>query len=101
MNNEMIDIIVKCVFAVCTVILQFYLLPMIKAKLGEYKWNEIMEFCRKCVQAAEKIYSPEQWEQKKKYVFEQMTTKINALGVSIDDSELNSIIEGFVKEVKG
>ena len=101
MDKEMIDIIVKCVFTVCMVILQFYLIPWLKTKIGEQKLQELYTFIEKCVQSAEKVFTEEEYKKKKEYVRDLAINKLEEIGVTVYDDELDAIIEGFVKSVKG
>lgn len=60
-----------------------------------------MSFIEKCVQAAEKLFLPEEKITKKDYVMKLALTKMNELGISMSEEALNALVEGFVKSVKG
>lgn len=100
MSNEMVTMIVKVVFAVISVLITTYVIPWIKSKMSNEKYNELIIFIGKCVGAAEKIYTPEEWVEKKQYVLSLAEAKMNSLGVLISADELNSLIEGMVYSVK-
>jgi len=100
MSNEMVTMIVKVVFAIISVLITTYVIPWIKSKMSNEKYNELIIFIGKCVGAAEKIYTPEEWVEKKQYVLSLAEAKMNSLGVLISADELNSLIEGMVYSVK-
>lgn len=100
-NKELMEILIKCVFAVLSVVLTGYVIPWLKAYVGEKNMAMLMEFIQKCVEAAEKLYLPEEWMDKKKYVLKLATEKLAELGLNMSEDELNAIIEGYVKAVKG
>lgn len=101
MDKEMITLIVKCVSAVIGVILTTYVIPWIKSSADAKKLNEVMDFCEKCVEAAEKKFTSEEWREKKLYVMTLISKQIEKLGIEMTTEEIDALIEGFVKEVKG
>lgn len=101
MDEKIIEIIIKSVFAVASVLITGYLIPWIKSKMSNEKYNELLIFIRKCVEAAEKIYTVEEWKEKKTYVVEMAEDKLDSLGIDITAEELNGLIEGIVYAVKG
>lgn len=100
-DSEILNMIFRLVFTVVGVIITNYLIPYIKTSVYAEKWAEVMDFCKKCVQAAEKKYTPEEWEKKKTYVMTLVAEKVSEIGISISISELDALVEGFVKEIKG
>lgn len=101
MNEEMINLVFKMVFAVASVLITGYLLPWIRSKMDNEKYSELLIFIQKCVEAAEKVYTPEEWKEKKKYVIDAAEHKLDSLGINITAEELDILVEGFVKVVKG
>ena len=101
MNQEILDLIVKLFLAVLSVIVTTYVIPWINSKKESTKFNDLLVLIEKCVQAAEKIYTPEEWSAKKEYVLELASAYAMDKGIDIDPAELNALIEGFVKVVKG
>lgn len=101
MNQEILTMIVKLVLAIVSVLITGYLIPWLNSKIESTKYNDLLTLVEKCVQAAEKIYSQEEWNQKKNYVFELTSTYAQEHGIDITPEELNAIVEGWVKEIKG
>ena len=100
MNNEMITIIVKAVVAVLSVLITSVVIPYIKEKIGEGKYNESKYYVEYAVRCAEQLYTPEQWEEKKKYVMTYIVRKAEELGINMTTEDLNILVEGIVNEVK-
>lgn len=98
------DLITKIVEAIVTVLLALvsaYVIPWLKAKIGTDKYNTLVDFAMIVVRSAEKIYTPEQWEEKKAYAVQIVTDKSAELGLKITTEQINAIIEGCVQSVKG
>lgn len=100
MNNQIVDLFVKLVCAFAGVIITGYVIPWIKGKMQNDKYADLITLCRMFVQSAEKIYTPDQWQEKKIYVFQLIENKAESIGVDISTEELNAIVEGLVYEVK-
>lgn len=101
MNQEIIDLVVKLVIAVVSVLITGYFIPWIKSLVDSTKYNDLLTMVEMCVEAANQIYTPEEWEKKKSYVVELVCNYAADHKVNITMSEINALIEGFVKAVKG
>lgn len=77
-----------------------YILPFIKAKIDEAKFDKFIYFVTVAVRCAEQLYTPEQWRDKKQYVLRFATLMLGKLNIQISESELDAIIEGIVNEIK-
>lgn len=100
-NKELMEILVKAIFAVMSVLITGYLIPWLKSNVQAEKMDAFMVFVEKCVQSAEKLYTPEEWKEKKQYVLDLATEEIKKLGIELSSATVEAIIEGFVKEIKG
>ena len=100
MNNEMITVIVKAIVAVLSVLITSVVIPYIKSKIGENKYEEIKSYVIYAVRCAEQLYTPEQWQEKKAYVLTYIVKKAADLGIKMTEEDLNVLIEGVVNEVK-
>jgi len=100
MNNEMITVIIKSVVAILSVLITSVIIPYIKEKIGESKYEEIKLYVEYAVRCAEQLYTSEQWQEKKAYVKAYIIRKAAELGVNMSDEDLDILIEGIVNEVK-
>lgn len=101
MNPELITKLVEAIVTVVIVIISAYVIPWLKNKVGEDKYTTIIEFAEIVVRSAEKIYTPEQWQEKKQYAVNLVIEKAKNLGIDLSVEEVNAIIEGAVQAVKG
>lgn len=96
MNSEMITEIIKAVLTIVSILVTAYVVPWLKQKVGEQKYTNFVDFVNKCVRAADQIYEPEQWLDKKVYVVKLAHDYAQKLGISLDEAEIDAIIEALV-----
>lgn len=101
MNPELITKLVEAIVTVVVVIISAYVIPWLKNKVGEDKYATIIEFAEIVVRSAEKIYTSEQWQEKKQYAVNLVIEKAKNIGIDLSVEEVNAIIEGAVQAVKG
>ena len=101
MNQEIMNIIIKLIVAIVSVLITSYVIPYVKSRVDSTKYNDFLTLVQKCVEAANQIYTPEEWATKKKYVLDITEGYCKDHGVNITAEELNALIEGFVIAVKG
>ena len=75
-------------------------IPYIKEKIGENKYDTIKRYIIYAVRCAEQVYTPEQWQEKKAYVMAYISRKAEELGINMTAEDLDILIEGIVNEVK-
>lgn len=101
MNPELITKITELIVTIIIAIISIYVVPWIKTKVGDDKYNMIRDYAETVVRAAEKIYTVEEWERKKEYAVHMVNKKVSEMGLNIGELEINAIIEGAVQAVKG
>lgn len=75
------------------VIIGIFLIPFVKSKIGEEKFNDISKWVRIAVNAAEQIYNESgMGEVKKEYVLEFLKKK----GITMDIDSVDALIESEV-----
>ena len=91
--TEVIKYAILLVFAVCTT----FVIPYIKAKIGDEKFTELQKWVKIGVQAAEMIFKESgMGTVKKEYVIEFLKQK----GYTLDTETISSLIESAVLELK-
>lgn len=100
MNQEILNTIIKVLVAILSVIITSVIIPWIKSKIDSTKYNDFLSLVKKCVEAANQLYTIEEWAEKKVYVLGLASNYCIEHGVNITADELNAIIEGFVIAVK-
>lgn len=100
MSTDLITKIVEAVLTIVLALVSAYVIPWIKTKIGQDKMDQLNRFIELAVRAAEQLYTPEEWEQKKKYVLQLAAGEIQQLGLGLTEEQLDAIIEGIVNAVK-
>lgn len=100
MDAQIVKVILEAVFGVVTILITSYLLPWLKSLVGESKYNAISDFTELAVRSAEQIYTPEQWEEKKKYVVACVKIKASQIGIDLSATDIETLVEGLVNAVK-
>lgn len=91
--TEVIKYAILLVFAVCTT----FVIPYIKAKIGDEKFTELQKWVKIGVQAAEMIFNEGgMGTVKKEYVIEFLKQK----GYTLDTETISNLIESAVLELK-
>lgn len=49
---------------------------------------------------AEQMYTPDQWQAKKEYVYNYVLQKANDLGIGLDERDIDLLVEGVVNLIK-
>lgn len=91
--TEVIKYAILLIFAVCTT----FVIPYIKAKIGDEKFAELQKWVKIGVQAAEMIFKESgMGTVKKEYVIEFLKQK----GYTLDTETISNLIESAVLELK-
>jgi len=90
--TEIIKSVVELILALASAIL----IPYIRQKISSARLEKLMRYTDIAVAAAQQIYTPEEWEVKKKYVQDFLKEK----GYDVELTEVDATIEAAVKRVK-
>lgn len=93
----MIDItpIINAALALLAAVVTVFLVPWLKQKAGEAKWNELMRVVEIAVTAAEEYFGAGKGADKFNYVVELLEKQ----GYSFDDVEVRALIDSTVWEL--
>ena len=95
MNIDLTQIVVALIGLLSAVITTF-LVPYLKSKLTEDQQKKLDAVVKIGVYAAEQIFPPEKWEEKKQYA-QQI---VQEAGYDISLESINAAIEAAVKELR-
>lgn len=99
MNENLFKIIIALIPIIGTIITGF-VVPLLKAKLGNEKLTTISTWATYAVKCAEMIFVGEkQGEEKKQYVVNFLVDIFNKKKIVITEEQLNVLIEAAVKEL--
>ena len=100
MTPEMITKITESVLTVIALLVSAYVIPWLKTKIEADRLSILNKFIESTVRAAEQLYKTSPGSVKKEYVVKLVTEKANALGIGLNEAEIDAIIEGIVNYVK-
>lgn len=98
--NELINISLRCLIMILTTAITAVLVPYLRSRIGEEKWTKLQEYTIYAVRYAEQMYTPEQWEQKKRYVYNYILMKAEDMGLPLSEQDIDTLVEGVVNLVK-
>jgi len=101
MNNELFIKIVSAIITIITALITAYVIPWLKTKINENQMVQINKYIELAVRCANQVYTPEEWPQKKEFVFDYITEIVNKkFSISLSQEDIDLMIEGIVNEVK-
>lgn len=101
MEAETFVKVALAIASLCSVMITGWVVPWLKSKIGEQEFAKLLAYIRVAVRCAEQIYTPEQWQEKKRYVMQYIKNLIGTtINVKLTDEQLDSVVEGIVNEVK-
>ena len=100
MNNEVVNVIIKAIVAILSVVITTVVVPYLKDKLGDNKYAELTNYVEWAVRSAEMLYTKEQWAEKKEYVSKYIIAKAKELNIDLTEQDIDVLIEGNVHLVK-
>lgn len=90
--------IVEGVIGLIIALISTFVIPWLKTKLDESKFNKVKAWVKVAVEASEMIYNgPGRGEEKKAYVISYLNSK----GFKLDTETIDMLIESAVLQLKG
>ena len=97
---EITKIVIELIVTGVVVLIGMYLIPEIKSRIGEEKFNKIVYYVDIAVRAAEQMFKESGLGVKKKeYVLDFINGVLSKMNYSITEDELNILIESAVKDM--
>ena len=93
-------VLVKALAIVLGMIFTMIIKPAIETYVGKDNLEEYLGYIKVAIRCAEQIFTPEQWAEKKNYVYHYAINKANDMGMKLTEEDIDIIIEGFVNELK-
>ena len=92
--------ILALVVSVCCALIAAYVIPVLKNKLNDDKYGQLLEMINIAVRAAEQIYKESGMGKiKKEQVIDIVTTWMTDHGIIISSKQLDQLIEAAVYEL--
>lgn len=101
MTTELFIKLALSIISLVSVLITAFIIPMVKEHVSAEKLDKLSYYVTVAVRCAEQIYTPEQWKDKKQFVYNYITDMAaNYLHVKLTDNDIDIIIEGVVNEIK-
>lgn len=98
------DIIMQCASLLITIIVAViarYAIPALKIKIGDDKFNTIVQWASIFVSAAEKIFvGDKKGDEKREFVMELLTAKAKELNLDLTEEQIRSLLESALTTLK-
>lgn len=96
--NEVATVALKCLIMILTTAITCVVIPYIKNKIGDDRWEKLQQYTEIAVRYAEQTFLEN--EDKKEYVYHYILVKANELGLGLDEQDIDVLVEGVVNAVK-
>lgn len=91
--NELTFNILKIVVSICAALISIYVIPLLREKLNDSKYQRLLEMVEIAVRAAEQTIGAGHGSVKKDEVVTFVTKWMNAHGIQITQEQLDQLIE--------
>lgn len=100
MNLDQILIIVRALAILTIFVFMTFTKPALDTYVGKEKVDEYLGYIKVAIRCAEQIFTPEQWAEKKDYVYNYAVNKAKEFGLELSAQDIDILVEGFVNEIK-
>ena len=98
--NELTNVALRCLIMILATAITTVLIPYIRSRISEEKWVKLQEYTQYAVRYAEQMYTPEEWQEKKTYVYHYVLQKADEMGIGLDEKDIDLLVEGVVNLIK-
>lgn len=88
--------LILAIIGIMASVVSVYLIPLIKAKLGANKWDQLMKIVSVAVDAAEQLGLTDVAINKLEYAMQQVKLTMQKQGLTYDDATIRAAIESLV-----
>ena len=99
MNTNTFMTIALAIISIAGALITAYVIPWIKTKISVHDMEIITFWVRFAVRCADQLFTPEEWEQKKKYVMSYVIDMAKKLKIDLTEQDLNILIEACVNQI--
>lgn len=87
--------IIQAIITLCAAVITVFVIPWVRAKVGEQDTENLVAWVRIAVAAAEQLFTSAQGTEKKQYVLDFLAGK----GLTVDNNTVENAIEAAVLEL--
>lgn len=99
MDTNLFMTIALAIISIAGALVSAFVIPWIKTNISAKDLETITFWVRFAVRCADQLFTPEQWEEKKKYVMSYIITKCGELGLKLTEEDINTLIEAAVNQL--
>lgn len=100
MTNELFVKIIGAIITLIVALVSAYVIPYINQKITAEDIETIRKYIEIAVRCADQIYVKEQWQEKKKFVFDYIRQVVDdKLHIHLTPEDIDNLIEGLVNEI--
>ena len=99
MNTQTFMTIALSIISIAGALVSAYLIPWIKNNISAKDMETIVFWVRFAVRCADQLFTPEQWQEKKKYVTAYIIDMAKKIGINLTEQDINVLIESAVNEI--
>ena len=100
MDTDILFKIVESVIVVAIIVISRYLVPWIRANLGNEKFDRVVQEISVLVTAVQQMFPQYTGEQKLEFVTEKITEFLNKQHINFTEEQVRLLIESAVKQMK-
>lgn len=100
MTSELFVKIIGAVITIVVALISAYVVPYLKQKVTANDMETIKMYIQIAIRCADQIYTKEQWQEKKQFVFEYICKVVDEkLHIKLTPEDIDNLIEGLVNEI--
>lgn len=92
--------LLKVIMIIISILITSVLIPYLKTKTSNSKYDKLLTYIEYAVRSAEQIYKISESKQKKEYVYNYILEKSDELGLGLKEDDIDLLVEGVVNFVK-
>lgn len=100
MSQELVEMIIKIIITLIGLLFTMVIIPWIKTNIDKNKFENLQVYVEYAVRCAEQMYKLNQSKEKKQYVYAYILDKASKMGLSLDERDIDILVEGVVNYVK-
>ena len=100
MSHDAFMSIAGAVLTIIATLITIYVIPAIRSHMTAKDMDTLMYYLTIAVRCADQIFTKEQYEEKKQYVFGYITEIVDkTLNIKLNEQDIDTLIEGMVNEI--
>lgn len=99
MDTKVFMTIALSIISIAGAVITAYVIPWIKSNISSSDMDRIVYWVTFAVRCADQLFTKEEWEQKKKYVYSYVVDMVRKKKITLTEQDINILIEAMVNEI--